>query len=122
MSGGIAAALPEMLERLKLNAIRDRLDGLLDEATRRDLTLPETLVLLCGAEVAHREERRIQMGLGGAGQGSGRVAVGIPAEGSPSSPMCALWRASTSRPSPHSIPSRCATWPPAAGWPTATRC
>jgi len=36
----------------------------LDEAVRRDLTLPETLVLLCGAEVAHREERRIQMGLG----------------------------------------------------------
>ena len=64
MSGGIAAALPEMLGRLKLNAIRDRLDGLLDEAARRDLTLPETLVLLCGAEVAHREERRIQMGLG----------------------------------------------------------
>jgi DNA replication protein DnaC len=64
VSGGIAAALPEMLGRLKLNAIRDRLDGLLDEAARRDLTLPETLVLLCGAEVAHREERRIQMGLG----------------------------------------------------------
>ncbi len=64
MSGGIAAVLPEMLGRLKLNAIRDRLDGLLDEAARRDLTLPETLVLLCGAEVAHREERRIQMGLG----------------------------------------------------------
>ena len=64
MSGGIAAALPEMLGRLKLNAIRDRLDGLLDEAGRRDLTLPETLVLLCEAEVAHREERRIQMGLG----------------------------------------------------------
>jgi len=63
-SGGIAAALPEMLGRLKLNAIRDRLDGLLDEAARRDLTLPETLVLLCGAEVAHREERRIQKGLG----------------------------------------------------------
>ena len=72
MSGGVAAALPEMLGRLKLNAIRDLaetrsvcgwLDGLLDEAARRDLTLPETLVLLCEAEVAHREERRIQMGL-----------------------------------------------------------
>ena len=30
---------------------------------RRDLTLPETLLLLVRAEVAHREERRIQMGL-----------------------------------------------------------
>jgi len=64
VSGGAAAALPEMLGRLKLNAIRDRLDGLLDEAARRDLTLPKTLVLLCEAEVAHREERRVRMGLG----------------------------------------------------------
>ena len=65
MSGAaVAASLPEMLERLKLTALRDRLDGLLDEAARRDLTLPEALVLLCEAEVAHREERRIQMGLG----------------------------------------------------------
>ena len=58
------AALPEMLGRLKLTAMRDRLDSLLDEAARRELTLAETLALLCEAEVAHREERRIQMGLG----------------------------------------------------------
>lgn len=65
MSGAaVAASLPEMLGRLKLTAMRDRLDGLLDEAARRDLSLPEALVLLCAAEVAHREERRIQMGLG----------------------------------------------------------
>jgi DNA replication protein DnaC len=64
VSGGITGALPEMLGRLKLNAIRERLDGLLDEAARRDLTMPETLALLCEAEMAHREERRIQMGLG----------------------------------------------------------
>jgi len=64
VSVGIAGALPEMLGWLKLNAIRDRLDGLLDEAARRDLTMPDTLALLCEAEVAHREERRIQMGLG----------------------------------------------------------
>ena len=63
MSGAVAS-LPEMLGRLKLTAMRDRLDGLLDEAVRRDLTLPEALALLCEAEVAHREERRIQMGLG----------------------------------------------------------
>ena len=65
MSGaGALAPLPEMLGRLKLTAMRDRLDGLLDEAARRELSLPETLALLCEAEVAHREERRIQMGLG----------------------------------------------------------
>ncbi|KAA1052965.1 ATP-binding protein [Azospirillum argentinense] len=56
--------LPEMLARLKLTALRDRLDTLLDEAARRELSLRETLALLCEAEVAHREERRIQMGLG----------------------------------------------------------
>src|ERR1700710_1101667 len=52
-----------MLGRLKLKAIRDRLEGLLGGGVGGDLTLPETLVLLCEAEVAHREERRIQMGL-----------------------------------------------------------
>lgn len=56
--------LPEMLTRLGLKAMRDRLDGLLDEAARRDLSLREALALLCEAEVAHREQRRIQMGLG----------------------------------------------------------
>jgi len=61
---GVAAALPEMLGRLKLTAMRDRLDSLLDDAARREMTLPETLTLLCEAEVAHREQRRIQMGLG----------------------------------------------------------
>ena len=63
MSGAAAPALPEMLGRLKLTAMRDRLDVLLDEAARRELNLPEALGLLCAAEVAHREERRIQMGL-----------------------------------------------------------
>ena len=59
MSGGITSALPEMLGRLKLNGIRDRIDDPLDEAAGRDLTMPETLALLCEAEVAHREKRRI---------------------------------------------------------------
>jgi len=63
VSGAAAPALPEMLGRLKLTAMRDRLDVLLDEAVRRGLNLPEVLGLLCEAEVAHREERRIQMGL-----------------------------------------------------------
>ena len=67
MSGPVDAlvdALPDMLARLKLTAMRDRLDGLLDEAARGDLSLRETLALLCRAEVSHREERRIQMGTG----------------------------------------------------------
>ena len=44
--------------------MRDRLDNLLDEAGRRDLSVRDALDLLCEAEVRHREERRIQMGLG----------------------------------------------------------
>ena len=63
MSEAVASSLPEILGRLKLTAMRDRLDSLLDEAVRRDLNLAEALTLLCEAEVAHREERRIQMGL-----------------------------------------------------------
>jgi len=57
-------ALSDMLARLKLTAMRDRLHGLLDEAARCDLSLRETLAVLCPAEVSHREERRIQMGTG----------------------------------------------------------
>ena len=55
--------LDAMLTRLKLTAIRERLDTLLDEAARRELTLRETLAYLCEQEVAHKEQRRIQMGL-----------------------------------------------------------
>ncbi|WP_211620723.1 ATP-binding protein [Halomonas sp. PGE1] len=55
--------LDAMLTRLKLSAIRERLDTLLDEAARRELTLRETLAYLCEQEVAHKEQRRIQMGL-----------------------------------------------------------
>ena len=50
-----------MLTRLKLTAIRDQLDSLLDTATRRKLTLLDTVKLLCEAEVARKDERRIQM-------------------------------------------------------------
>ncbi len=60
---GVAASLPEMLGRLKLTAMRDRLDGLLDEAARRELTLRETLALLCEREIARKDERRIEMAL-----------------------------------------------------------
>jgi DNA replication protein DnaC len=54
-------ALVEMLTRLKLTAIRDQLDSLLDEAARRQLTLREAVGLLCQREVARKNERRIEM-------------------------------------------------------------
>lgn len=58
-----ADRLDTMLSRLKLTVIRERLDTLLDEAARQELTLRETLAYLCEQEVAHKEDRRIQMGL-----------------------------------------------------------
>jgi DNA replication protein DnaC len=54
-------ALTRMLTRLKLTAIRDQLDSLLDAAGRRKLTLLDTVKFLCEAEVARKDERRIQM-------------------------------------------------------------
>lgn len=50
-----------MLDRLKLTAIRDQLDTLLDEAARSDMTLREALAFLVGREIARRDERRISM-------------------------------------------------------------
>ena len=55
------ATLDGWLTRLRLTAIRDQLDSLLDEAGRRELTLRETLALLCEREIARRDERRIEM-------------------------------------------------------------
>ena len=55
--------LARMLSRLKLTAIRDQLDSLLDEAAHRELSLRETLTLLCEREVARKDERRIEMAM-----------------------------------------------------------
>ncbi|MFA4974969.1 MAG: IS21-like element helper ATPase IstB [bacterium] len=55
--------LTPMLTRLKLTAMRDQLDTLLDEASRRDLSLREALAFLCEAEIARKDQRRIAMGL-----------------------------------------------------------
>ena len=57
------AHLEQMLARLKLTAIRDQLDSLLDEAAQRELTLRETLALLCEREIARKDERRIEMAM-----------------------------------------------------------
>jgi DNA replication protein DnaC len=54
-------ALVEMLTRLKLTAIRDQLDTLLDEAARREMTLREALGFLCQREIARKDERRVEM-------------------------------------------------------------
>lgn len=53
--------LLSMLTRLKLTAIRDQLDTLLDEAAGRELSLREALGFLCEREVARKDERRIEM-------------------------------------------------------------
>ena len=55
--------LDDMLTRLKLPGLRDQLDTLLDEATRHDLSMRETLALLCEREIARKDQRRIEMGL-----------------------------------------------------------
>jgi len=55
------ATLLGWLSRLQLTAIRDQLDSLLDEAARRELTLHETLALLCEREITRRDERRVAM-------------------------------------------------------------
>lgn len=64
--GADAALLDDlvpMLTRLKLTAMRDQLDTLLDQAARAELNLREALAMLCAAEVARKDERRIHMGL-----------------------------------------------------------
>jgi DNA replication protein DnaC len=53
--------LVDMLTRLKLTAIRDQLDTLLDEAARREMTLREALGFLCQREIARKDERRVEM-------------------------------------------------------------
>lgn len=48
------------LDRLKLTAILEQLDKLLDEAARSKMTLREALAFLV-SEIARRDERRIPM-------------------------------------------------------------
>jgi DNA replication protein DnaC len=52
------------LNRLKLTAIRDQLDSLVDEAARRELTIREALSLFCEREIGRKDERRIEMSIG----------------------------------------------------------
>jgi len=89
--------LVAMLPRLKLTAIRDQLDSLVDEAGRRELTIREALGMFCEREIARKDERRIEMSIGLA-----------------RSPSSAISTASTSPPSPRSTRSRSARSPPVA--------
>ena len=56
--------LDRMLTRLKLTAVRDQLDSLLDEAVRSELTLRDALAFLCEREIARKDQRRIDMSFG----------------------------------------------------------
>lgn len=51
------------LTQLKFTAICHRLDVLLDEAARKDLTMRETLAPLCEREIARKDERRVEMAM-----------------------------------------------------------
>ena len=56
--------LDRMLTRLKLTAVRDQLDSLLDEAVRGEMTLRDALAFLCEREIARKDQRRIDMSFG----------------------------------------------------------
>src|SRR5213595_3289816 len=64
MTGIESDPLISMLTRLKLTAIRDQLDSLVDEAARRELTIREALSLFCEREIGRKDERRIEMSIG----------------------------------------------------------
>ena len=53
-----------MLTRLKLTAIRDQLDSLVDETGRPELTIREALTLVCEREIVRTDQRRIEMSFG----------------------------------------------------------
>lgn len=50
------------LNRLKLTAIRDKLDNFLDEASRKKMNLREALAFFCEQEMQHREHTRNRRG------------------------------------------------------------
>lgn len=55
--------LTQLLTRLKLLALRDRLDNLLDEAARKEMNFREALTFFCQQEVQSKNHKRIQMGI-----------------------------------------------------------
>ena len=76
--------LEKMLTRLKLTAIRDQLESLLDEAGRRQMSLREVLSFFCEAEIARKDQRRITMGMSIAKFPCVRTMEGFDFEAQPS--------------------------------------
>jgi hypothetical protein len=97
--------LEAMLTRLRLPAIRDRLDALLEEAARRELNLREALAWLCAAEVARKDQLRMEMALRLARFPYVRTLEAFDFEAQPSIDPAQIRELAT-----------------AAGWPTATPC
>ncbi len=55
--------LSEMLNRLKLITLRDRIENLLTEASNKEMTLREALTFFCKQEIESKDDRRIEMGI-----------------------------------------------------------
>jgi DNA replication protein DnaC len=55
--------LEQHLSRLKLSTIRDRLDSLLDDAARQEMTIREALTYFCEQEIRSKDQKRIHMGV-----------------------------------------------------------
>lgn len=55
--------LYNLLSRLKLTTIRDKLDNFLDEGARQELSLRDFLEFLCRREIESKDDRRIQVGM-----------------------------------------------------------
>ncbi len=55
--------LEQNLARLKLITVRDRLDSLLDDIARQEMTVREALAYLCEQELRSKDQKRIHMGV-----------------------------------------------------------
>jgi len=55
--------LENMLTRLKLTTIRNRLDNLLEEASKKEMNLREALTFFCKEEITSKDHQRIRMSL-----------------------------------------------------------
>ena len=86
-----------MLTRLKLTAIRDQRDNLIDEAGRGDLTIREALTMFCEREIARKDQRRIEMSFGLARFPFVRDLVGFDYSAQPSIDKAQVRELSTGR-------------------------
>jgi hypothetical protein len=126
VSAAAPERLPEMLGRLKLGAIRDRLDTLPDEDEERRSSSARAQPGRCPAAAARgrgRAARRIPMGMGIARFPFVRTLESFAFEARPSLDPRPVSELATGRPAPPLAALASRTEPPkAAGSPTATRC